>query len=116
MAGMLAPLLALAMIQSSPYKAQQGSVLYRDCLVAQHHANGKVRSGNDPSDGTYCVDYMTRFLDVTAKERRICMGDYTVKAFIAKYLIYMQKHHELMKADEEKGADAAFMASFSCAL
>ena len=116
MAGMsfLSAMLALAMMQNNVSNHSLGSTLYHSCLVAQQHVSGKAPADHDLLDESRCDEYMDGFL--AGKRGGICMGDYTVKTFITKYLIYMQKHQKLMNVDRAEGVQATFSDSFSCAL
>lgn len=78
---MLAPLLALAMMQTTPFANMgEGSYLYRSCQawirVADAGANDDIRK--DLADSTFCMAYIAGFVDGTGTIKRGACLDSTL--------------------------------------
>lgn len=99
---MLAPILFLAMQQSSVPISDRGSVLFHQCQAV-------IREDDSPSGGpdadlpavSHCLDFIEGFSEGLSTGGQACFGRASHGTMIRVYVAFMQAHPTYM--DEAKG-------------
>jgi hypothetical protein len=115
---MLAPLLALAMMQSSELKNQdKGSSLLHACkaeLRVIDSADGKGAE-EDRMLAHVCFQYVQGFTDGSdLAGENICPGAATMGTIIRVYIAYMEKNPKLLEAYRGVGLHMAILDAYAC--
>jgi Rap1a immunity proteins len=118
MAGMIAPILALAIMQSaSTVPAQdRGSNLYDQCRATIRVQNGTGDGGLDDLHSNSCVAYIDGFTDglLVAGDTLICVEGATLATIARVYIAYMEAHPKLMDSGKADGLLHALLENYRC--
>jgi hypothetical protein len=116
---MLAPLLALAMMQQprTVPEGDRGSRLYRDCRATVRFSDG-TDSGADTVLSASCVAYINGFLDGVemADNHAICVGGASLGTLARVYVAYMAANPKAMDSERSVGLTAALLQNYACPL
>jgi Ssp1 endopeptidase immunity protein Rap1a len=104
---MLAPLLALALIQpaNDVPENNKGSQLYEQCRATMREQDGAAKPG-DAMESTSCVAYIHGFLDglvLIAQNHAICASGATFATMARVYVGWMEKNPSLWMRNRSSG-------------
>jgi hypothetical protein len=113
---MLAPMLALAMMQNPPVPIpRRGAALYAACLADIRIMDKTSSAESDLSDANQCMDYMTGFSDaVELTTAPICIENASLGTLVRIYVTYMQAHPKMMDTEERFGVYGALSQAYLC--
>jgi len=114
---MLAPLLALALLQQSASASESGTSLSRDCQAHERIAANGTASGADYYFGAHCVGYIDGFIDgilVISPSPPICPVHASMGTMVKVYLAYVQQHPVLLDKPAYEGLFAALSDAYPC--
>ena len=114
MAGMIAPILALAIAVQS--KVGYGSELYNNCQAylsfmkpGQHD-----HLALDETNAHSCFEYVSGFLDGDNGAGGFCQSGHAIVFYIQSYVAYMDQHPDLLEKSKPTGLRAVMKEQFPC--
>ena len=112
MAGMIAPILALALQTSADMN--RGSALYAQCKIFVTMADTSQMNGTTPMlDAGTCLGYLSGFADAGTVAGSFCVKG-TTGTLARVYIAYMDKHPTLFDSDREVGVGLALKDAYPC--
>lgn len=114
---MLAPVLALAMMQAPATVTEfnKGSHLYRQCRAALRVDEGNARD-DDQVEASYCAAFMAGFTEglTVAGDRKLCTVDATMGTIARVFVAYMDAHPKNMDEIRTVGLINALIEKYAC--
>ena len=112
---MLAPFLALALMQNSLTPLNRGSALYASCQATISIADAPS-AVHDYQASAKCLAYLDGFTDgLNFTTNVVCVEGASLGTLARIYVAYMQKHPKMMDDSKSIGVTLALVDSYPCA-
>ena len=118
MAGMIVPILALAMLHQNTESPQdsRGKFLFQNCQAAISIMDGPQQDATNYTPVFQCVDYIDGFVDgyTSRSGSNICMNQVSQGAIARIYVAYMEKHPNLLDQEKLIGMRESLADAYPC--
>jgi hypothetical protein len=116
MAGMLIPVLALAMIQAPNPLQQNGKWLNQACkgAIRWQNAPADAKPGAEKENFDTCSAYIAGFLDGVMDTRGICTYNGSFDLIVRAYVDYMDRTPKALDEHSSTGLRAALSRTYPC--
>jgi len=111
---MLAPLLALALMQPTPEDLTTGTRLYHSCQEAKRMGDGANTVKNDRI--AECLAYIGGYVDGSnlSEVKLFCVGNASMGTTIAVYLAFMDRNPKFLDNNRATGLLLALAETYPC--
>jgi len=113
---MLAPILALAMMQQSPtIDRHLGSYIFHACQASiRFQDNPPAATDSDVRLSATCTDWLLGFAEAGALAKFFCPGTVAPATLARVYVSYMEKNPTLLDAPRGSAALLALVDAYPC--